>query len=436
MVQYAFEVGMTLLIIGGILLALGVPISISMGIGSVAAVFVVLPGDKVAITSAQRIYTGINSFSLLAIPFFVLAGNIMNNGGIAKRLIDFAKALIGFVPGSLAQTNIVANMFFGAVSGSGVAAAAAIGGVVGPLQEEEKYEKAYSAAVNIASAPCGMLIPPSNTFIVYSLASGGASIAALFMAGYLPGILWGLGCMVLAGFYAKKLGYKAIPVKGIGIKLKLFLDAIPALFLIVIIVGGILGGIFTPTEASCIAVIYSILLSIVYRSISPKQLYYIFLNSAKTTGMIIFMIGVSGILSWVMSFTKLPTLMASSLMAITDNQIIIMLLMNFVMLIMGCLMDPTPAILIFTPIFLPIAQTLGYDIVHFGVIMVFNFCIGTITPPVGPILFTGCKVSGLKIENVIKRLLPFFALETALLLLITFVPEISLLIPMLAGLIQ
>ncbi|ONI42229.1 hypothetical protein AN640_07500 [Candidatus Epulonipiscium fishelsonii] len=436
MVQFAFEVGMTLLIIGGILLALGVPISISMGIGSVAAVFVVLPGDKVAITSAQRIYTGINSFSLLAIPFFILAGNIMNNGGIAKRLINFAKALIGFVPGSLAQTNILANMFFGAVSGSGVAAAAAIGGVVNPLQEEENYEKAYSAAVNIASAPCGMLIPPSNTFIVYSLASGGASIAALFMAGYLPGILWGLGCMGLAGFYAKKLGYKAMPVKGLSIKLKLFLDAIPALFLIVIIVGGILGGIFTPTEASCIAVIYSIILSIAYRSITPKQLYYIFLNSAKTTGMIIFMIGISGILSWVMSFTKLPTLMANSLMAITDNQIIIMLLMNFIMLIMGCLMDPTPAILIFTPIFLPIAQTLGYDIVHFGVIMVFNFCIGTITPPVGPILFTGCKVSGLKIENVIKRLMPFFILETALLLLITFVPEISLLIPKLAGLIQ
>lgn len=431
---YAFQVGMIVLVACVILLSLGVPISISMGVGAVLAIFVVLDPSKVSITAAQRIYTGVNSFSLLAIPFFVLAGNIMNNGGIAKKLIEFAKVLIGGIPGALALSNIVANMFFGAVSGSGVAATAAIGGVMNPMEKEENYDPAYAAAVNIASGPCGMLIPPSNTFIVYSLASGGASIAALFMAGYIPGILWGLLCMILAYKGAKKMGYKSSPIKGGKAKFKAFLDAIPAIFLIVIIVGGILGGIFTPTEASCVSVVYAVFLALCYRSITLKGFYKVVLDSAKTTGMIIFMIGVSAILSWIMSFTKIPTLIATSLMGVTSSKILIMLMMNFIILIMGCIMDPTPAILIFTPIFLPIAQSLGYTVIHFGVIIVFNLCIGTITPPVGPILFTGCKVADLKIENVVRKLLPYFLAEVALLLLITFVPEISLFIPRLAGL--
>jgi len=429
MTQFAMQVGMIILILVPLLLLIGVPISVSMGLGAVCACFVVLDPLKVSVTAAQRVFTGMNSFSLLAIPFFVLAGNIMNNGGIARRLVNFAKALIGFMPGALAQTNVVANMFFGAISGSGVAAAAAMGGVLTPIEEEEGYDKAFSAAVNIASAPCGMLIPPSNTFIVYSLASNGASIAALFMAGYLPGILWGLGCIGLALYFAGRLGYRTDRIKGLKAKLWLFIDAVPSLFLIVIIVGGILKGIFTPTEASCIAVVYALLLSVIYRSITLKELYCVILCSAKTTGMIVFMVGVSAVLSWIMSFTKIPTMMAQGLLGMTNNAVLIMLTMNLIMLIMGCVMDPTPAILIFTPIFLPIAKALGYDAIHFGVIMVFNFCIGTITPPVGPILFTGCKIANLKIENVTRKLLPFFAVETALLLLITFVPQISLAIP-------
>lgn len=429
MTQYAVQVGILLLVIVPLLLIIGVPISISMGIGAVCACFVVLGPGKVAVTAAQRVYTGMNSFSLLAIPFFVLAGNIMNNGGIARRLINFAKALIGFLPGALAQTNVVANMFFGAISGSGVAAAAAMGGVLDPVEEEEGYDKSYAAAVNIASAPCGMLIPPSNTFIVYSLAANGVSIAALFMAGYLPGILWGLGCMGLALYFARRLGYKPDRIKGARAKLKVFIDAIPSLFLIIIIVGGILKGIFTPTEASCIAVVYALILSFFYRSITLRDLYWVILSSAKTTGMIVFMVGVSAVLSWIMSFTKIPSLMAEGLLGITSNTVLIMLMMNFIMLVMGCIMDPTPAILIITPIFLPIARAIGYDVIHFGVIVVFNFCIGTITPPVGPILFTGCKIAGIKIEHVIRMLLPFFIAETALLLLVTFVPGLSLTIP-------
>lgn len=435
MSEYAFQVGMVLLLTVPALLVIGCPISVSMGVGSVLACFLVLDPSRVSVTAAQRAYTGMNSFSLLAIPFFVLAGNIMNNGGIARRLINFAKALIGFVPGALAQANIVANMFFGAISGSGVAAAAAIGGVLDPMEEEEGYDKSYSAAVNIASAPCGMLIPPSNTFIVYSLASNGASIAALFMAGYLPGILWGIGCIVLAYYFAKKLGYKTSGIDGFKEKFRLFVDAIPSLFLIVIIIGGILKGIFTPTEASCIAVVYALILTLFYRSMTLKDLYKVILSSAKTTGMIVFMVGVSAILSWIMSFTQIPSMMAEGLLGVTDNAILIMLMMNVIMLIMGCVMDPTPAILIFTPIFLPIARAIGYHVIHFGVIMVFNFCIGTITPPVGPILFTGCKIANIKIEHVFRRLLPFFAVETALLMLITYVPQISLAIPKWFGLI-
>ena len=436
MTEYAFQVGMILLISIPILLFIGVPISISMGIGAVAACFVVLPGAKVAVTTAQRVYTGTNSFSLLAIPFFILAGNIMNNGGIAQRLINFAKSLIGLIPGALAQANVVANMFFGSISGSGVAAAAAIGGILDPMEAKEGYDRRYSAAVNIASAPCGMLIPPSNIFIVYSLAANGASIAALFMAGYVPGILWGLGCMALAYYYAKRLGYKPSPIIGIRAKLKTFIDAIPSLFLIVIIVGGILGGVFTATEASCIAVVYSLLLSLCYRQMTWMSLYQVFLSSAKTSGMIIFMIGVSAILSWIMSFTRIPTLMAQGLLRLTDSGVLILLMMNAIMLVMGCIMDPTPAVLIFTPIFLPIAVKLGINPVHFGVIMVFNFCVGTITPPVGPILFTGCKIAELKIEDVFKRLLPYFAVEVALLLLITFVPALSMYIPRTMGLVR
>jgi len=429
----AYQIGMIMLIVAPLLLIFGVPISISMGIPAVLGMFLILGPDKVAITSAQRVFTGINSFSLLAIPFFVLAGVIMNNGGIARRMITFAKALIGFVPGSLAQANVVGNMFFGAVSGSGVAAAAAIGGVMGPIEKEEGYEPAFAAAVNTASAPCGMIIPPSNTFIVYSLASGGASVAALFLAGYIPGVLWGLICMGIAFYFSKKLNYRPSVIRGFGAKFKAFIDAVPALFLIVIIIGGIISGIFTPTEASCVSVVYALFLSFIYRSIRLRDLPGIFLSAARTTGMIMLMIGSSTILSWTMSYTKIPTKIAEAFLSITDNPIIILLMMNFVILIMGCIMDPTPIILIFTPIFLPVALALDINMIHFGVMIVLNTAIGTITPPVGPILFTGCKVAELSIEAVTKYLWPYFIALIVLLMFVTFVPELSLILPGIAG---
>ena len=419
-----------------ILLAAGVPISISIGVSSTLAMLYVLPFEGAMIASAQRLFIGTNSFSLLAIPFFILAGNIMNNGGIARRLINCSKLLGGKLPGALAQTNVVANMLFGAISGSGVASAAAVGGTIAPLQKKEGYKKDFSSAVNIASAPTGMLIPPSNTLIIYSTVAGSVSISALFIAGYVPGILWGLGVMIIAGIMAKKEGY--ISLKSFSFKeaLKVIADAIPSLVLIVIVIGGILKGIFTATEGSAIAVVYSLFLALIYREMKVKDLPKILLVSAEMTSIVIFMIGVSSIMSWVMAFTNIPQEIARILLSISDNKIIIFMIMNILMLIIGTFMDPTPAVLIFTPIFLPIAQQFGMDAIQFGIMLVFNLCIGTITPPVGPILFTGCKVGGVTIEEVIKRLLPFYFVTILILMLVTYVPAISLALPNFFGLIN
>lgn len=427
--------GLIMLIAVPVLLMVGVPISVSIGLGSTLAMVSILPFGNAMITASQRVFTGMNSFSLLAIPFFILAGIIMNNGGIARRLVNCAKVLSGRLPGSLAQSNVVANMLFGAISGSGVAAAAAVGGTMGPLQEKEGYGKAYSAAVNIASAPTGMLIPPSNTLIVYSTVAGGVSVAALFMAGYLPGILWGLGVMVIAGIFAKKLGYQSAEKPTFKAALSVFIDAFPSLLLIVIVIGGILGGVFTATEGSAISVVYSLGLSFIYRSIKVRDLPNIFLEAAKMTAIVIFMIGVSSIMSWVMAFTQIPNLIASMLLGLTNNPIIILLIMNIVLLVVGTFMDPTPAVLIFTPIFLPIVTKFGMHPVHFGIMLVFNLCIGTITPPVGPILFTGCRIANLKIEEVIKQLIPYFIVTAVVLLIVTYIPSLSLTIPKLLKLI-
>ena len=433
---HAADIGLIMLISIPILLAIGVPISISMGLGSVLAMVTIFSFDRMAITSAQRIFAGVNSFSLLAIPFFVLAGIIMTNGGIARRLINFAKAVIGFIPGALIQTNIVANMLFGAISGSGVAAAAAIGGAMGPQQKDDGYDPALSAAANIASAPAGMLIPPSNTFIIYSLASGGASVAALFVAGYGPGLLWGLACMIPAAIIARKRGYKSETLPGFKANWDVTVQAIPSLFLIVVVVGGIISGLFTPTEASCIAVVYVLALSFIYRTITVSMIPDFLLQTVKTTAMIIFMIGMSAIMGWIMAYAKIPNIIADSLLSITDSPVLIMIIMNVIMLLLGCVMDPTPAILIFAPIFLPIAMSLGFDVIHFGVLMVFNLCIGTITPPVGPILFVGCRIANMKIENVVRPMLPFFYILVAMLMVVTFVPDISLALPRLFGLVN
>ncbi|MDQ0860867.1 TRAP transporter large permease [Bacillus sp. V2I10] len=426
--------GLILLSVFFVLLLIGVPIAISIAGASIATMLILFPFDVAVFTSAQKMVTGLDSFALLAVPFFVLSGIIMNNGGIAIRLINLAKLLAGRMPGSLAHTNVMGNMLFGSISGSSVASAAAIGGVMSPMQDKEGYERTYSAAVNIASAPTGLLIPPSGLLIIYSLVSGGTSVAALFMAGYIPGILWGLATMAVAYFIAKKKNYPVSQKITFRQGALVFLDAIPSLMLIVIVLGGIIAGIFTATEGAAIAVAYSLILSIIYRTFSLKKLPKMLLETVEMTAVIMLLIGTSTILSLVMSFTGIPEAISSGLLGLTDNPIMILLLMNVILLIIGTFMDITPAVLIFTPIFLPVVATFGMDPVHFGIMMAFNLCIGNITPPVGSALFVGSSIGKVKIEQVIKPLLPFYGAIILVLLAVTFIPEISLTLPKLFGL--
>jgi tripartite ATP-independent transporter DctM subunit len=305
---------------------------------------------------------------------------------------------------------------------------------IGPIEKEEGYDPSFSAAVNVATAPTGLLIPPSNVMITFSLVSGGASVAALFMAGYIPGILWGLACMAVVYFMAKKRGYRSTAKYTAAEAFKIFLQALPCLLLIIIVIGGIIAGIFTATEGSVVAVVYSLILSLVfYKSIKLKDLPKIFIESAEMTGIIIFLIGVSGIMSWVMAFTNIPEAVSAGMLAISSSKIVILLLINIILLVVGTFMDMTPAVLIFTPIFLPICEALGMNMIHFGIMMIFNLCIGTITPPVGTTLFVGVKVGGVKIETVIRQLLVYFAAIFIVLLLVTYIPQLSLWLPSLMG---
>lgn len=426
--------GLIILVMLVIMLVAGMPIAVALGVSSICAILPILNFEATVVTGAQRIFSGISVFSLLAIPFFILAGNIMNKGGIAVRLINLAKLVTGRTPGALAQTNVVANMLFGSISGSGTAAASAMGSIIGPIEKEEGYDPNFSAAANIATAPTGLLIPPSNVMITFSLVSGGTSVAALFMAGYVPGFLWGLACMLVIYVLAKKKGYQSTSRFTGKEAMQVLLQAIPCLLLIVIVIGGIIFGIFTATEGSVVAVVYSLILSLFfYKSIKLKELPQLFKDSAEMTGIIIFLIGVSSIMSWVMAFTGIPTAISNGLLGLTDNKFIILLIINILLLVVGTFMDMTPACLIFTPIFLPMCTALGMNTIHFGIMMIFNLCIGTITPPVGTTLFVGVRVGNVKIETVFRQLLIYFAAIFIVLLLATYIPQISLWLPGLMG---
>ncbi|NYF25632.1 tripartite ATP-independent transporter DctM subunit [Sporosarcina sp. JAI121] len=430
----AVSAGLLILFTIVALLLLGIPIGITLIVASILAITQALGFSAAIPSSALKMFQGINIFTLMAIPFFILAGNIMNKGGIAVRLINLATAMTGRIPGSLAHTNVVANMLFGSISGSGTAAVSAMGSIMSPIQKKEGYDENFTAAINIATAPTGLLIPPSTALITYALASGGTSVAALFLGGIIPGVLWGISCMVVAFFYAKKRGYVGKQSISINEFVKVTLDAIPSLLLIIIVIGGIVGGIFTATEGSAIAVVYSLLLSILlYKTITLKELYTILIDSAKLSAIIMFLIGASNIMAWVMSFTGIPNMMADVILGISDNPIIILLAINILLLFVGTFMDLTPAILIFTPILLPVCLALGMTPLHFGIMLTFNLCIGTITPPVGNILFAGVKVSGRKLEHVMPQLLRFYVSIFVVLLLVTYVPWFSTFLPSLAG---
>ncbi|EKS4803288.1 TRAP transporter large permease [Salmonella enterica] len=424
----------TLIAVFVVLLAMGAPIGICIVIASFSTMMLVLPFDISMFATAQKMFSSLDSFALLAVPFFVLSGVIMNSGGIAARLVNFAKLFTGKLPGSLSYTNIVGNMMFGAISGSAIAASTSIGGVMVPMSAREGYDRGFAAAVNIASAPTGMLIPPTTAFILYALASGGTSIAALFAGGLVAGVLWGVGCMLVTLVVAKRLNYRVFFTVQKGMALKVAVEAIPSLLLIVIIVGGIVQGIFTAIEASAIAVVYTLLLTMVfYRTLKIKDLPSILLQTVVMTGVIMFLLATSSAMSFSMSITNIPAALSDMILGISANKLVILLVITVFLLIIGAFMDIGPAILIFTPILLPIMAKLGVDPVHFGIIMIYNLAIGTITPPVGSGLYVGASVGKVKVEEVIKPLLPFYGAIIGVLLLITYIPEITLFLPRLLG---
>lgn len=418
-----------------ILLVAGVPVAYAIGVSGVLTMLVNIDSLPAFTTFAMRMASGLDSFALLAIPFFIVAGNIMNSGGIAQRLIDFTKVLVGRLPGGLAVVNVVANMLFGAISGSAAAAASAIGSIMTPEMKKSGYDPNFSAAVNISSATTGMTIPPSNVLIVYSLASGGVSVSVLFMAGYLPGILTGIAIMVVAAIYAAQKGYPVGEKVSLQEKVRVFWRAVPCLMLLVVVIGGILQGLFTATEASAIAVLYSLILSFIYKEMTWSKLPQVLLQSAKTTAIVLLLVATCTGLSWIMSYENIPQTVSACLLGISENPFVILIIINVILLIVGIFMDMTPAVLIFTPIFLPIATAqLGMDPVHFGIMMVLNLCVGLCTPPVGSVLFIGCSVAKVKIEKVIPPLIPMFVAMLLILFMVAFIPDLSLLIPRLFGL--
>lgn len=412
-----------------ILLALNVPIALAIGISTILTMlFTIAPGPAVT-TVSQQMATGINSFALLAIPFFILSGYIMGRGGIARRLIDFAKVLVGVFPGGLAYVNIIACMFFGAISGSAAAATSAVGGFMIPSMNKEGYDKNFNTALTVTASTTGLLIPPSNILIIYSLASGGVSIAALFIAGYVPGIIVGLGLMSVAAVTAVIKKYPKGERYPLGYAFRKLLDAIPSLLLIYIVIGGIIAGIFTATEASAVAVLYSLILALIYREIKLKDISNILLKSVETTSIVMLLIGTSKAMSWILSYENIPQTISSTLISMTDNTFVILLIINLLLLVVGTFMDMTPAVLIFTPIFLPVVVELGIAPLHFGIIMVLNLCIGLCTPPVGSVLFLGCGIGETTIAKLVKPLIPFYIAMLIALMLVTYIPELSMWLP-------
>ncbi|UCF42859.1 MAG: TRAP transporter large permease [Planctomycetota bacterium] len=420
-----------------LLLVLNVPVAFCMGISTLLSVLVIgsLPSFLII---AQKMATGIDSFALLAIPFFILSGLLMGRGGIARRLIDFANVIVGRFRGGLAFVNIMTCMLFGSISGSAAAAVSSVGGFMIPLMNKMGYHRDFNASTSITAATTGLLIPPSNVMIVYSLATGGmVSIAAIFIAGILPGIFVGLALMVVAGIISARCNYGRGERFGFKDGVVRFVKAVPALLLVIIVLGGILGGIFTATEASAIAVVYAFILSVfVYREVKIKDLPAIVLQCAVTTAVVMILIATSMAMSWFLAYQNIPQDISAFLLGLTNNKVAILLIINLILLAVGTFMDMTPAVLIFTPIFLPVVRNLGIHPLHFGIIMIMNLCIGLCTPPVGTCLFLGCGIANTTVTKIIRHLLPFFAAMIVVLLICTYAPRISLMLPRLIGFIK
>jgi tripartite ATP-independent transporter DctM subunit len=422
-----------------VLLLMNAPVAVAIAISSLLAILA--NGGDAAYTVAQRMANGVDSFPLLAIPFFVFSGYLMGRGGLARRLIDFAALLVGRLPGGLGYVNTLTCMLFGSISGSAAAAVSSIGGFMIPEMNRKGYDRDFNVALTATAATTGLLIPPSNSMIVYSVSAGSVSIAAMFMAGILPGILVGVCLMVAAAIVSIRNGYgKAAPDAEAEPRqnpLIVCWRAIPSLLMMILIIGGILLGIFTATEAAAVSVAYAFVLCVViYREIPWKDLPGICLQTGITTAVVMLLIGSSSAMSWIMTVANIPQSVSSALMGLSENPVVILLTINALLLVVGMFMDMTPAILIFTPILLPVVRQLGLSDIHFGIILIANLCIGLCTPPVGTCLFIGCGVGKTTIAKVTVKALPFFAAMIIALMLITFVPWISMAIPKASGLLK
>ncbi|EPJ3206412.1 TRAP transporter large permease [Citrobacter freundii] len=416
----------------GIMLAIGVPVAYAVGISAIiGAWYIDIPLEAVMI----QLTSGVNKFSLLAIPFFILAGAIMAEGGIARRLVNFAYIFVGFIRGGLSLVNIVASTFFGSISGSSVADTASIGSVMIPEMDKKGYPRDFAAAVTASGSVQAILTPPSHNSVIYSLATGGTvSIAALFIAGILPGLLLSLSLMVMCVAFAHKRGYpkgERVPFRQ---ALKIFVDTLWGLMTVVIIMGGILSGIFTATESAAIACLWAFFVTMfIYRDYKWSELPKLMFRTVKTVTIVMILIGFAAAFGAVMTYMQLPMRITDAFTSISDNKYVILMCINIMLLLIGTLMDMAPLILILTPVLLPVTNALGIDPVHFGMIMLVNLGIGLITPPVGSVLFVASAVSKQKIEQVVKAMLPFYLVLFLVLMLVTYIPAISLFLPKLFG---
>ncbi|GFE50752.1 C4-dicarboxylate ABC transporter permease [Roseobacter cerasinus] len=411
---------------------IGVPVAFALGISAMAAFwFEGLP----LMIGVQRIISGINVFSLMAIPFFIFAGELMFHGGIAARLVRFASAAVGAVRGGLGIVNVFSSMLFGGISGSAVADISALGSILIPVMKEKGYDADYAVNVTVTSSIAGIIIPPSHNMIIFAIAAGGGiSISKLFLAGVLPGLLM-CSCLAIAAYLvAVKRGYSAEVFPGwtaLGLS---FIGAIPGLFTAVIIVGGVLSGIFTVTESGAFGAIYAFIVTLlVYRTLTWENFRTAVLQSVRTTAMVMILIACAGAFAYMLTFYRVPDKTATLLTTLTDNPILILLMINIVLLILGMIMDMAALILICTPIFLPVAISLGIDPLQFGMILMVNLGLGLCTPPVGSCLFVGCAVGKLPMETAVRTIWPFYLAILAALIMITFVPAVSLTLPGLLG---
>lgn len=422
--------GLVLVLVFFVLVACSVPIAFSIGLATIAALLTIMPFEPATTTMAQRMLAGMDSFTLLAIPFFILSGYLMGAGGVATRLIAAAKGLIGALPGGLAVVNIISCMLFGSVSGSAVAATSAIGSFMVPAMKKEGYDAPFAASVTTSASILGLLIPPSNVMIVYAVAAGGVSIGALFLAGYGPGLLAGLALVITAMVIAKRNGYPTSDRMPLRESARTLVAAIPSILMLVVVVGGIVAGYFTATEASAFAVLYSLFLGIaVHREMRWADLPGVIIKSAETTGIVLFLIAVSTAMAWMLAYSGMPAAVATALLSISENPLLLLLLINVILLVIGAFLDITPAILIFTPILLPVAVALGISPVHFGMILIFNLSIGLCTPPVGTVLFVGAAVGQTKVAQMVRPMLPLYLAMLAALAVTTAVPALSEALP-------